>query len=59
MTVYVAEISGRAIAALDAEDHNAAEEWFKGEEFLKDVCLSFKDEENRRLWDGSSKFIFD
>jgi hypothetical protein len=59
MTVYVAEIDGRVIAALDAEDQSAAEEWFKGEEFLEDVCSSFEDEENRPLWDENSEIMFD
>ena len=54
MTVYVAEIGGRAIAAMDAENKDAAEDWFKGEEFRSDLgCL--EDEENRPLWDGVSE----
>lgn len=54
MTIYVAEINGRAIAAMAAENQMAAEEWFEGEEFRSDLgCL--EDEENRPLWDGVSE----
>jgi len=51
MTVYVAEINGRAIAALDAETKSAAEEWFRGDEFCSDLS-SLEDEDNQPLWDG-------
>ena len=51
MTVYVAEINGRAIAALDAETESAAEEWFRGEVFCSDLS-SLEDEDNQPLWDG-------
>jgi hypothetical protein len=54
MTVYVAEINGRAIAALDAETKSAAEEWFGGEVFCSDLS-SLEDEENQPLWDGKSE----
>ncbi len=54
MTVYVAEINGRAIATLDAENKKVAEEWFKGEEFCADLSV-LQDEENQPLWDKKSE----
>lgn len=54
MTVYVAEINGRAIAALDSETQSAAEDWFRGEEFCSDLS-SLEDEEDQPVWDGKSE----
>jgi hypothetical protein len=54
VTIYVAEINGRAIAAMDAENRTAAEEWFKGEAFQSDLS-SLEDEDNWPLWDASSE----
>ena len=53
MTVYVAEISGRAIAAFDAASDAEAEVQLAGKAFVRDLIVL--QNEGRPLWDGVSK----
>jgi hypothetical protein len=54
MTIYVAEISGRAIAAMNAENVVTAEDWLAGPIFHSEL-LRLKDEEGDSLWDGEAE----
>jgi len=56
MTIYVAEIDGRAIAAFRADNNAEAEthieaEWFRAE-------ISVLETDGRPLWDGDSEVRF-
>jgi hypothetical protein len=53
MTVYVAEISGRGIAAFDAADDAAAQLQLADKPFLRDLIVL--QNEGRPLWDGVSQ----
>jgi hypothetical protein len=52
MAVYVAEIAGRGIAAMNASAE--AEEWFCGEQFKADLSC-FDDKDGNPLWDGEQE----
>jgi hypothetical protein len=52
MTIYVAEIEGRAIAAFNAETDIAAEQFVEAEYFQEDLLVLETD--GRSLWDGKS-----
>jgi hypothetical protein len=54
MNLYVAEISGRAIAAMNAENMFIAEDWFGGPGFHSELPLLWDDDENP-LWDGEAE----
>ena len=54
MTIYVAEINGRAIAAMNAESNITAEDWFGGPEFHTELTL-LRDEAGHPLWDGQAE----
>jgi hypothetical protein len=54
MSLYVAEISGRAIAAMNAENTFIAEDWFGGPGFHSELLLLW-DEDGNPLWDGEAK----
>jgi hypothetical protein len=53
MTVYVAEIFGRGIAAFDAADDTAAQLQLANKPFLRDLIVL--QNEGRPLWDGVSQ----
>ena len=53
MSVYVAEISGRAIAAFDAADDAEAQVHLADRAFVRDLIV-FQNQ-GRPLWDGVSK----
>jgi hypothetical protein len=53
MTVYVAEISGRGIAAFDAANDAAAQLQLADKLFLRDLIVL--QNEGRPLWDGVSQ----
>jgi hypothetical protein len=53
MTVYVAEISGRGIAAFDAVDDAAAQLQLADKRFLRDLIVL--QNQGRPLWDGISQ----
>jgi hypothetical protein len=53
MAVYVAEIAGRGIAAMNASA-DEAEEWFCGEQFKADLSC-FDDKDGNPLWDGEQE----
>jgi hypothetical protein len=53
MTVYVAEISGRAIVAFEAVDATAAEARLTDSAFRRDLYVF--QSEGRALWDGVSE----
>ena len=53
MTVYVAEISGRGIAAFDAANDAEAEVHLADEAFVRD--LTVLQSQGRPLWDGVTK----
>jgi hypothetical protein len=52
MTVYVAEISGRGIAAFDAASDSAAEVHLANKAFQRDLIVL--QNQGRPLWDGAS-----
>jgi hypothetical protein len=54
MDLYVAEISGRAIAAMNAENTFIAEDWFGGPGFHSELLLLW-DEDGNPLWDGEAE----
>jgi hypothetical protein len=53
MTVYVAEISGRGIAACSASNDTEAEAHLANKAFLRDLVVL--QNQGRSLWDGVSK----
>lgn len=53
MTIYVAEIGGRAIVAFAAEDRVQAEMTVDEEWFLEDILVLKSD--GKPLWDGESE----
>lgn len=52
MTIYVAEIEGRAIAAFHAENEMAAEAFVESDAFQSDLMVLESDDEP--LWDGEA-----
>jgi len=54
MNLYVAEINGRAIAAMNAENTFTAEDWFGGPGFHSELLLLW-DEDGNPLWDGEAE----
>src|SRR5882757_4041020 len=54
MTIFVAEVSGRAIAAMNAENVVTAEDWLAGPAFHSEL-LRLRDEEGDPLWDGEAE----
>jgi hypothetical protein len=54
MPIYVAEISGRALAAMNAETTFTAEDWFGGPAFHRELTLLL-DEDGNPLWDGEAE----
>jgi hypothetical protein len=54
MNLYVAEISGRAIAAMNAENTFIADDWFGGPGFHSEL-LRIRDEDGNPLWDGEAE----
>jgi hypothetical protein len=52
MTVYVAEIEGRAIAAFHVENEMAAEAFVESDAFQSDLMVLESDDEP--LWDGEA-----
>jgi hypothetical protein len=54
MNIYVAEISGRANAAMNAENVGTAEDWSAGPAFHSEL-LRLRDEEGDPLWDGEAE----
>jgi hypothetical protein len=55
MTVYVAEINGRAIAAFNAENENQAEVRVTSESFRDD--LTVLENEGHPLWNGKDQIF--
>jgi hypothetical protein len=53
MPIYVAQISGRAPAAMNAETTFAAEDWFGGPAFHRELTVLL-DEDGNPLWDGEA-----
>ena len=53
MTVYVAEISGRGIAAFNASNDIEAEGYLANKAFLRDLVVL--QNQGRSLWDGASQ----
>jgi hypothetical protein len=54
MAIYVAEISGRAIAALNAENTFLAEDLFGSAAFHSELMF-LRDEDGTPLWDGRAE----
>jgi hypothetical protein len=54
MPIYVAEISGRALAAMNAETTFAAEDWFGGPAFHRELTVLL-DQDGNPLWDGEAE----
>lgn len=52
MTVFVAEIAGKAIAAVNASCTAEADDFLLSEEFEKDLLVL--ESEGRPLWDGNA-----
>jgi hypothetical protein len=50
MSVYILEINGRGIAAVNAGSELEANEWFRGEPFKEDL-MSFG------VWDGETELF--
>jgi hypothetical protein len=55
MNIYVAEINGRGIAARNAEDQFAAENYFDSKPF-RNSLMTFKNE-GQSLWNGNAKIL--
>jgi hypothetical protein len=53
MSVYVAEINGRGIAAFSAETRELAEKWAQGGPFQED--LTVLENEGTPLWNGTDE----
>jgi hypothetical protein len=51
MTIYIAEISGRAVAAMNAKSTFIAEDCLGGPAFHSEL-LRLRDEDGNPLWDG-------
>jgi hypothetical protein len=54
MPIYVAEISGRALAAMNAETTFTAEDRFGGPAFHRELTVLL-DEDGNPLWDGEAE----
>jgi hypothetical protein len=54
MTIYVAEINGRAVAAINAEGNFIAEDWLGGPAFHSEL-LRLRDEDGDPIWDGEAE----
>ena len=54
MPIFVAEISGRALAAMNAETIFTADDWFGGPAFHEELTV-LQDEEGNPLWDSQSE----
>jgi hypothetical protein len=55
MSVYVAEINGRGIAAFSAKNRESAEEWAQGGPFQED--LTVLENEGTPLWNGTDEIF--
>jgi hypothetical protein len=54
MLVYVAEIGGRPLAAMNAETTFFADDWFGGPAFHRELTV-LRDEDGNPLWDGEAE----
>jgi hypothetical protein len=54
MTIYVAEIGGKAIAAMNAENTVDADDWLGGPAFHSEL-LRLRDEDGNPIWDGEAE----
>jgi hypothetical protein len=54
MTIYVAEINGRAVAAINAESNFIAEDWLGGPAFHSEL-LRLRDEDGDPIWNGEAE----
>ena len=54
MPIFVAEISGRALAAMNAETTFTADDWFGGPAFHRELTV-LRDEDGIPLWDGEAE----